>query len=369
MYCELRNKFAVYMRSTSPNARQPRPRRAASDIAASRIRAVVSHEAAVEQLEVQQRRRRHKRGGGSTALLRPHAAKFTPAVASYPGPTSKVHFRNPMTSRVLRADGTENLECRPVAGDSFRRSPGNEATAVSSPKTGNCEGTQMQSTVRKQENMDATMEVPVSRMAPYRTAAARLFSPIQRVLDANTAIPTHMSGSVHHTASGEQPFPFSVLGCAGQMLAQLNSLFHLEREYPVLYHAILEEPAAGLAGFLDSAYPTGLASATTLELAEVLAPDTTSGHRPAYSMDCTLGASNFRLWRRIIADEEEISSDLKRQRAKDNFVAFATRSQPQQLQEEQQQPQQSVKKKEEEKKAEEQQQAEPVAPPYKKRRG
>ena len=162
---------------------------------------------------------------------------------------------------------------------------------------------------------------------------------------------------------------FSVLGCAGQMLAQLNSLFHLEREYPVLYHAILEEPAAGLAGFLDSAYPTGLASATTLELAEVLAPDTTSGHRPAYSMDCTLGASNFRLWRRIIADEEEISSDLKRQRAKGNFVAFATRSQPQQLQEEQQQPHQIVKKKEEEKKAEEQQQAETVAPPYKKRRG
>jgi hypothetical protein len=76
-------------------------------------------------------------------------------------------------------------------------------------------------------------------------------------------------------------------------------------------------------------------------------------------MDCTLGASNFRLRRRIIADEEEISSDLKRQRAEDNFVAFATRSQPQQ----------SVKKKEEEKKAEEQQQAETVAPPYKKRRG
>jgi primosomal protein N' len=172
--------------------------------------------------------------------------------------------------------------------------------------------------------MDATMEAPVPRMAPfrtYRTAAARLFSPIQRVLNANTAVPTQMSGSVHHTASGEQPFPFSVLGCAGQMLAQLNKLFHLEHEYPVLYHAILEEPAAGLAGFLDSAYPTGLASATTLELAEVLAPDSASGHRPAYSMDCMLGASNFPLWCRLIADEEDISSDLKRQRATDNFLA------------------------------------------------
>ena len=209
--------------STSPNARRPRPRRAASDIAAGRIRAVVNHEAAVEKLEVQQRRRRHKRGGGSTALLRPHAAKFTPVPAPYPGPTSKVHFRpmskvhfrNPLTSRVQGADGKEKLECSPVAGYSYRESPGNDAKAVSSPKTRNCQGTHMHSTVSKQENMDATMEAPVPRMAPfrtYRTAAARLFSPIQRVLNANTAVPTQMSGSVHHTASGEQPFPFSVLG-------------------------------------------------------------------------------------------------------------------------------------------------------------
>jgi len=169
-------------------------------------------------------------------------------------------------------------------------------------------------------NMDESPEAPVSTMAPYRTAAARLFSPIQRVLDAGTGVPTHMSGSVCHTASGERPFPFTVLGCAGQMLAQLNKLFRLEHECPDLYTDMLREPAAGLAGFLDSAYPIGMATATTLELAEVLPPHITSGRRPPYSMDCQLGASNFDLWRCLITDAKEISGDLQRLHA-DTWLA------------------------------------------------
>jgi len=71
--------------------------------------------------------------------------------------------------------------------------------------------------------------------------------------------------------------------------------------------------------------------------------------------------ASFRIRRRAEEAEEA--------RTEAQAEAFAERSQPQQLQEEQQQPQQIEKKKEEEEKAEEQQQAEPVAPPYKKRRG